>query len=144
MSEIIAFRSLGPRLNPSIITLHGSFARAGSYNVILEYADKDTLADYFKTVSPPTEGEEIIQFWECMFSLLSALEDLHQLASAHRSVSQLFQKYVAIVPSQIPQSKALTIPFNSRQKYLKPETILVVSNGSENPGIGLSSSQISA
>lgn len=91
-TEVTAFRHLGP--NPSIIKFHGSFVRGTSYNVLLEYADKGTLADYFKTESPPADGKEIIQFWEAMFKLLDALRCIHEVGSDDSHESRVFQGYV--------------------------------------------------
>jgi serine/threonine protein kinase len=88
-TEVAAFRHLGP--NPSIIKFHGSFSRGDSYNVILEYADQGTLADYFKNEPPPSEGEEIIRFWEAMFRLLDALRRIHEVVSDEPDGPRVFQ-----------------------------------------------------
>jgi serine/threonine protein kinase len=92
-TEVAAFRHLGP--NPSVIKFYGSFARGDSYNVLLEYADKGTLADYFKNESPPSEGEEIIRFWEAMFKLIDALRRIHEIGSDDSDGPRVFQGYVA-------------------------------------------------
>lgn len=92
-TEVAAFRHLG--LNPSIIRFHGSFTRGDSYNVLLEYADKGTLGDYFKNESPPSGGEEIIRFWEIMFELIDALRRVHEVESDASSRSAVFQRYIA-------------------------------------------------
>ncbi|KFY93298.1 hypothetical protein V500_03785 [Pseudogymnoascus sp. VKM F-4518 (FW-2643)] len=110
-TEVAAFRNIG--LNSNIIEFHGSFTRGDSYNVLLEYADKGNLADYFENESPPSEGEEIIQFWEAMFTLIGALQRIHQVGSGGSDEPGVFQ---------------------GRHKDVKPENILIVSNGSENRG----------
>jgi serine/threonine protein kinase len=94
-TEVAAFRHLARRSNPSIIKFYGSFTRGDSYNVILEYADKGTLADYFRNESPPSEGDETIRFWEAIFKLLSALRDIHEVGSDDPDGPQVFQVYVA-------------------------------------------------
>lgn len=91
-TEVAAFRHLG--LNSSIIRFHGSFTRGDSYNVLLEYADKGTLGDYFKNESPPSEGEEIIKFWETMFELIDALRRIHEVGSDASEGPRVFQGYV--------------------------------------------------
>lgn len=91
-TEVAAFRHLG--LNPNIIRFHGSFTRGDSYNVLLEYADKGTLAEYFQKESPPSEGEEIIKFWETMFELIDALRRIHEVGSDASEWPGVFQGYV--------------------------------------------------
>ena len=93
-TELRAFERLMLLRNPGIIMFHKSFVRGESYNIILEYADKGTLADYFKSESPPSGGEEIIRFWGAMFKLLSVLRDIHELSPDHLDGPQGFQKYV--------------------------------------------------
>lgn len=91
-TEVAAFRHLG--INPSIIKFHGSFARGDNYNVLLEYADKGTLADYFKNEMPPSDGDEIIRFWEAMFKLLDALRRIHEVGADDTDGPRVFQGYV--------------------------------------------------
>lgn len=97
-TEVAAFRHLGS--NPSIIKFHGSFARGDSYNVLLEYADKGTLADYFNDESPPSEGEEIRRFWEAMFELIDALRRIHVIGWDGSDGPRVFQGCVAIFRSR--------------------------------------------
>lgn len=98
-TEVAAFRNIG--LNSNIIEFHGSFTRGDTYNVLLEYADKGNLADYFKSESPPSEGKEIIQFWEAMFTLIDALRRIHQVGSGGSDEPGVFQGYVATLPNAI-------------------------------------------
>lgn len=48
-------------------------------NIILEYADKGTLEQYFQTVEPPDSGEDILKFWESMFRPVKALMAIHKV-----------------------------------------------------------------
>jgi serine/threonine protein kinase len=95
-NEVSAYRHLGNRATSSIINFHGSFSRGHNYNLILEYADKGSLGAYFKTESPPSEGEEIIRFWESMFKLLIALQHLHELSLDDTDGLRVFNRYVKL------------------------------------------------
>ncbi|KAG4434108.1 hypothetical protein IFR05_010417 [Cadophora sp. M221] len=98
--------------HPYIIGYFGSFTRNGSFNVILEYADKGTLKEYFEKQLPPTSGEEIIRFWEGLFQLIDALWKIHTVNGDTIEGPQIFRGW---------------------HQDVKPENILVLSNGSKNP-----------
>jgi serine/threonine protein kinase len=75
-----AFRRLQQYGHTSgIIGFHGSFTRGDTHNVLLEFADKGTLEDYFRTQIPPVDPEDIINFWQALFKILDALRHIHQL-----------------------------------------------------------------
>jgi serine/threonine protein kinase len=76
-SEIKAFESLQTHTS-NMIGFHGSFRQGDRLNIILEFADKGTLENYFEQ-PPPTNGEDIIKFWEGMFKLIGALMAIHQV-----------------------------------------------------------------
>ena len=76
-SEVAAFQKLGPTL--SIIEFYGSYIHEDSFNILLEFADKGSLAQYFREEAPPTTGEEIIKFWGSIFMLGQALAAIHQV-----------------------------------------------------------------
>lgn len=48
----------------------GSFIHGDDFNVLLEYADKGSLEDYFQKETPPSRGIDIIKFWEGLFLLV--------------------------------------------------------------------------
>jgi serine/threonine protein kinase len=101
-AEATKHRTLG--YNPGIIEFYGSFTRRESYNIILEYTDKGSLADYFRKEPPPTHREEVIKFWESMFKLLSALRHIHALGSGDPNEPQASQGYVDLVTYMLPQN----------------------------------------
>lgn len=76
-----AFKALSPggSLGKSIIGFYGSFVQDGSYNVLLEYADRDTLEQYLDTTRPPTTGEDIYKFWSALFNVIKALKSIHDV-----------------------------------------------------------------
>jgi serine/threonine protein kinase len=64
---------------PHIIGYYGGYIHGEGYHILLEYADKGTLKDYFDIVPPPDNGQDILKFWECMFELAIALRDTHKV-----------------------------------------------------------------
>lgn len=88
-SKVEAFKSLNS--SPSIIPFYGSFTRAGTYNVILEYADKGTLKDLFQREPPPKTINEIIEFWERMLKIFAALQAIHDVEASARNHLGIFQ-----------------------------------------------------
>lgn len=62
-----------------MITFYGSFITRGTYNVVLEYADRGTLEDYLTTVEEPREGLEILNLWTGLLKILDPLAKIHTL-----------------------------------------------------------------
>lgn len=73
--ETSAFKKIGA--HKDIIGYYGSFTRGDTFNVILEYADKGTLQEYFDRQLPPSTGDNIIRFWQALFQLIGALWKIH-------------------------------------------------------------------
>lgn len=48
-------------------------------NIILEYADKGSLEDFFRNESAPSRGIYIVKFWESMFQLIKGLKAIHSV-----------------------------------------------------------------
>lgn len=69
----------GGSVGKSIIGFHGSYVQDGSYNILLEYADRGTLEDYLQKTPPPTTGEDIIKFWSALFKVIQALHLIHNV-----------------------------------------------------------------
>ena len=91
-NEVGAFRKLriaGRHRN--IIGYHGCFIHNGTYNVILEFADRGTLEEYFAREAPPTSGEDIIAFWRGIFGIIGALLSIHGIPSTNHDGPQIFQ-----------------------------------------------------
>jgi len=65
------------RHSESIIRFHGSYIHGDSYNILLEYADKGSLEEYFQKQTPPSRGRDIIKFWDGLFQLIKALIAIH-------------------------------------------------------------------
>lgn len=80
-NEINAFRktSRQGKINKNMIELHGSYEYHGTYNLILAFANKGTLEEYFQKVRPPTEGHEIIAFWQSFFGIVEGLCRIHEV-----------------------------------------------------------------
>jgi serine/threonine protein kinase len=75
--EVNGFRSV--KQSDSIIKYYGSYIHGDEYNILLEYADKGTLEDYFQKESPPSRGVDIIKFWESLFQLIKGLIAVHSV-----------------------------------------------------------------
>lgn len=79
-NEVDAFKKLAKnRTDQSLIQFLGSYRQGDIYNILLEYADCGTLEDYFRKVSPPSLGEDIIRFWKGLFNVIKALSRIHEI-----------------------------------------------------------------
>jgi serine/threonine protein kinase len=96
----------------SIIKFYGSYIHRDEFNVLLEFADKGSLEEYFQRESPPTQSANIIEFWEGLFQLIKGLKTIHSV-----------REYVATSCSRYHTN-------GCRGHYnVKPESVLVLSNG---------------
>jgi hypothetical protein len=66
----------------------------GSYNILLEYADRGTLEDYLQSTDPPTTGEEIFKFWGALFNIIQALDLIHNVQGSDPNDPPILQGYV--------------------------------------------------
>jgi serine/threonine protein kinase len=113
-AEVEAFRRLGS--NPSIIGFYGSFTRGDTYNVLLEYADKGTLEEYFYKVIPPVDPDEIINFWQALFKIIDALRRIHQVnPDGNGGPPLIFQGYV-ILPRHLSAPADFLFPSQAGTK----------------------------
>ena len=80
-NEVEAFKKIASkdREDKSIIQFLGSYNQGDTYNILLEYADRLTLQEFFRDVPPPTLGEDIALFWQRLFNLLKALSCIHTI-----------------------------------------------------------------
>jgi serine/threonine protein kinase len=111
--KINGFRSV--RQAESIIKFYGSYIHGENYNILLEFADKGSLEEYFRRESPPSRGGDIINFWEGLFQLIKGLKAIHS-AREYVSNSTLFAFSVDVCRGHFD---------------VRPDNILVVSNGAE-------------
>ena len=63
----------------SIVKFYGSFTQQQSHNVILEYADQGTLADYYQRFHNPMLEADTTDFWEHLFNLARGLTQIHDV-----------------------------------------------------------------
>ena len=61
----------------NIIEYYGSFVRDGTYNLVLEYADRGTLEKYMNLMPEPKNISEITRFWKRLFPVLGGLAQIH-------------------------------------------------------------------
>lgn len=97
-TEVKAFRALMPggALGKSIIDFYGSYEQDGSYNVLLEYADRGTLEDYLQSTPPPTRGEDIYKFWKALFNVIKALNLIHNVQGEQANDPPILQGCVSV------------------------------------------------
>lgn len=112
--EVDGFRSV--KHADSIIRFYGSYKQGNEFNVLLEFADKGSLEEYFKRESPPSRGVDIIKFWEGLFQLIKGLKAIHSV-----------REYVPLPL----QSGRFHTDLHRAHHDVKPETVLVLSNGAE-------------
>jgi len=80
-NEVDIYTSLDDGAFEYVIRYYGSFVQQGKFTLILEYASKGTLLDYFETMPRPRTCLERTRFWQRFFSLLPALAYIHQLCT---------------------------------------------------------------
>lgn len=99
--------------------------------MLLEYADRGTLEQYFKSVQPPSSGEDTIKFWRGLFKTLGALVAIHSVQpsnSAQSSHSFVFQGYTST-----PTLRGDLAYFSRWHQDVKPSNILVKSKKGGSP-----------
>jgi hypothetical protein len=62
-----------------IIRILGSYIHGTSRNILLEFADKGTLEEFFKRESPPSHGNGIVKFWEALFQIIKGVQTIHSV-----------------------------------------------------------------
>ncbi|KAI8958702.1 hypothetical protein F5Y11DRAFT_359799 [Daldinia sp. FL1419] len=78
LNEVKALRMLKNSPSSNIVTYYGSFQQNDTYNIILEYADREDLGALFK--APRPEGSEVEKFWKSLIlPCLEGLERVHHL-----------------------------------------------------------------
>lgn len=73
----------------SIMRFHGSYTHGSDYNILLEFADKGSLEEYFQNQTPPSRGGDIIKFWDSLFQLIKALKAIHSFLGFVKRTGQL-------------------------------------------------------
>lgn len=78
-NEVNAFKNLTSKQGTSknLIQFLGSYRQGSTYNILLEYADRGTLEDFFQRESLPTLGDDIFMFWERILHVMKALSSIH-------------------------------------------------------------------
>jgi serine/threonine protein kinase len=103
------------RHSESIIRFHGSYIHGDSYNILLEFADKGSLEEYFQKQTPPSRGRDIIKFWDSLFQLIKALKTIHSFLGS--------VKY--------PTFQTSYTNLSSGHRDVKPASVYVLSYGAE-------------
>jgi cephalosporin-C deacetylase-like acetyl esterase len=72
-----------------IIEFHGSYSHGDTFCILLEYANLGNLEQLLKVLPPPLEPQDILDFWDSFFSLLSPVAHLH--GHSYEQDNQIFQ-----------------------------------------------------
>ncbi|KAL9108230.1 MAG: hypothetical protein Q9227_006968 [Pyrenula ochraceoflavens] len=80
-AETDAFRKINESGQPvpNLIGFYGAFRQNGSFNIVLQYANLETLEAYFRKTKPPKLGTDIVTLWRNVFKLTDALNAIHDL-----------------------------------------------------------------
>ena len=94
-NEVQAFLRLRTDGKPerSVVEFFGSFLHGDTYNIILEYADKGTLEDYFQDPNTirPSNGRDILSFWDQFTRLFNGLKTIHEPPEHGSKGPQIFR-----------------------------------------------------
>jgi serine/threonine protein kinase len=127
-NEVRAFRQLKMfnGSNTNIIGFYGSYIHGDTFNVILEFADRGSLARYLKETTPPSSGGDIINFWSSLFEVIPALISIHDVEPEESGGPGIFQGYVG---SNLTHINAHV---NRRwHQDIKPQNLLVKSDNTK-------------
>lgn len=80
-NEVKALTTLQNVPSPHIITYYGSFRQNGTFNLILEHADRGSLSNFLESKPPPSTDEDILRFWKSLFQILHGLDRIHQAST---------------------------------------------------------------
>lgn len=97
------------------------------YNLILEYADRGSLLDFYQN-EPPKTSTEVATFWSSLSKFLTAVEKIHnEEALVHENTM-----YGILVKAyHLFKGGCADIELLSIHHDLKPSNILIFSNSSD-------------
>ena len=81
----------GSRSYPHIVGFYGGFILDGTYDILLEYADKGTLEEYLASTPPPCTARDIITFWQSFLRVTLGLSRIHGTRESSTEGPQIFQ-----------------------------------------------------
>lgn len=67
----------GSKITPGMIGFYQSFQYCNTFNILLEYADNETLEKFFELTPKPAESYEVLQFWTSLFQTVKGICTLH-------------------------------------------------------------------
>ncbi|CZR56655.1 uncharacterized protein PAC_06544 [Phialocephala subalpina] len=79
-NEVQAFQKVlrqCPDGSPNVVNFYTAFKHGSTCHVILEYADRGSLEQYFMNNAPPVEEVDIARLWKRVLGLIRGLKDLH-------------------------------------------------------------------
>ncbi|KAK5655735.1 hypothetical protein OQA88_5272 [Cercophora sp. LCS_1] len=85
-NKVDIYSNLGNIDFDHIVRYYGSISQQDTFSLILEYAGKGNLFDYFETVPRPQTASDRAKFWHSFFKLLLALDSVHHLYKGKNQV----------------------------------------------------------
>ncbi|KAI5464963.1 hypothetical protein BGZ63DRAFT_421950 [Mariannaea sp. PMI_226] len=83
-AEADAYTSILAEHADYITMCYGSFEQNGKYTIILEYAPRGTLLDFWLNTHPPHDTAELTRYWRASFQLLQGLELIHEVSRLNK------------------------------------------------------------
>ncbi|KAJ4305089.1 hypothetical protein N0V90_000619 [Kalmusia sp. IMI 367209] len=79
--EVDAYRVLSDQIDiqPYLVHFYGSWAQGGLYNMLFEFVGGGTLTQFMEKTSPPTQGEDFLNFWRSLLNIIKPLTRIHSL-----------------------------------------------------------------
>lgn len=74
---------------PHINAFYGGFIHGKLYNLILEYADKETLEHFMRKNVPPSKIEHALLLWDRLFDVTHGIAHIHGQVGNGSSSSQM-------------------------------------------------------
>jgi len=77
MNELRTLTILQEQTNEHVLRYYGSFRQSGTFNLLLQYADRGNLLDFFQKTRQPQSINEVCQLWKSIFGILQGVHCLH-------------------------------------------------------------------
>jgi serine/threonine protein kinase len=110
-------------ISENLVQFYGSWTQGQTHNILLEYADGGTLADFFRC-GHPTSKEDRLKFWNNLLRLLEPIGRIHIHADPDDRGS-VIEGYVDHYFTREQLTEHCSI-----HQDIKPDNILVALNAS--------------
>ncbi|POS83482.1 hypothetical protein EPUL_005310 [Erysiphe pulchra] len=129
--QVNAFRCI--KNADGVLKFFGSFEYRDQSHILLEFADKGTLNDFFRTEAPPTRGDQIIDFWDNILQLIKGLKAIQSVKGSHNDICS---------ENILVLSNGARLPSNWQFKFSDPGILSNYENNSEQIALNSSSEKL--